>query len=102
MDFRVHLSTVVDANAVTNLITGIGDVRDTENAETAHKLLDRLIDEIAFVRRYILNDGHSARDSIVVRADALAATVLADSVKFDRNYVPVDIRSNATGTAIHP
>lgn len=74
--FRIHLSSERNQNPVTNLITGIAEVRDAEGTTSALDLLHALKDEIAFVTRFILTaeQNHPA-------------------------YVPAE---TATGTTLHP
>lgn len=100
--FRIHLSNDPGTNSVTNLITGIGDVRDEFGNEAASDLLDSLVDEIEFVRSYILDQKRNKANSLVVRADAFASEVFDKRIGPNYSFKPTDIRSNATGTAIHP
>lgn len=98
--FRVHLSSD-NAPAITNLITGIGEVRDSEGNAKAFELLHLLEDEIAFVKRYILDRPAPYRFVTENRVDP--SMILAAKRATARPARITDSRINRSDVeAIHP
>ncbi len=104
--FRIHLSSDPTQSPVANLITGIGQMASEEGTGAALILLHSLENEIAFVKRYILDRPASAP----IDFDAMRkAWSEVDAPKREFRDINsrvsghiADIRKNAGGTAIHP
>lgn len=101
--FRIHLSTDQNVSPVTNLITGIGELRDETDNATAESLLCKLESEIAFVRQFILDiPARSIPNRTYWVTPNTGPEGIAPSKRYTPKSKPTDIRKPASGTAIHP